>query len=129
MKNYQDIIEKYPNLFENEKNKDSKTPISLFSIECNLGWYDLINNVCHAIDQHEKNIFTKNNTDYEPVKFTQVKEKFGGLRIYYTGGDDFVEGLVYMAESFSYNICEVCGNKGKVNKGSWVATLCDNCEK
>jgi len=54
----------------------------------------------------------------------QVKEKFGGLRFYYRGGDQYIEGLVAMAESMSYATCEECGNSGKPNKGGWIRTLC-----
>lgn len=55
---------------------------------------------------------------------TQVKEKFGTLRFYYDGGDDFIHGLSTMAESMSAVTCEVCGNPGKTIGGGWVRTLC-----
>lgn len=54
----------------------------------------------------------------------QVKEKFGGLRFYYSGGDDYISGLKSMAESMSYVTCEECGNPGKPNSGGWIRTLC-----
>jgi len=83
------------------------------------------------IDQHEKNenykVTNHENYEYHPVTFDQVKEKFGGLRMYFSGGDEYVSGLVDMAESFSYQICENCGEKGKPNKGGWISTLCDKC--
>jgi hypothetical protein len=63
--------------------------------------------------------------EYFPVKFDQVKEKYGGLRVYFSGGDDYVEGLVSMAEAISYKICEICGNKGEPNKNGWISTLCE----
>lgn len=55
----------------------------------------------------------------------QVKEKFGGLRFYYDGGDEYIHGLVAMAESMSYVTCEVCGSPGRVYTDGWHATLCD----
>jgi hypothetical protein len=58
------------------------------------------------------------------VVATQVKEKFGGLRFYYTGGDDKIRGMVFMAESMSYKICEVTGNRGFLHqKMGWFKTL------
>ena len=69
----------------------------------------------------------KEPVEYYSVKFDQIKEKFGGLRVYFTGGDDYIEGLVSMAEAWSYKTCEVCGERGKPNKGGWIVTLCDNC--
>jgi hypothetical protein len=61
----------------------------------------------------------------EPVTVIQVKEKFGGLRFYYDGGDEYIQGAVSMAERMSYSICEECGNLGKSRSGGWVRTLCD----
>jgi NADH pyrophosphatase NudC (nudix superfamily) len=92
------------------------------------------------IKQHERNkednkkYLEKNDParlaslpEYFPFKFDQVKEKYGGLRLYFSGGDEYAEGLVSMAEAMSYKICEVCGNAGKPNKGGWISTLCDSC--
>jgi len=110
-KSWDTLYEKYPDLFAN------------IGIECNMGWYDIISSVCYRIKQHEKN----KKSDYYPVTFDQIKEKWGGLRIYYIGGDDYTRGVVDMAEEMSYNICERCGCPGSPNKQGWIMTLCDNC--
>ena len=133
------LYEKYPNLFSN-KDKSIQQSCLAWGIECNDGWYDLLSAVCWKIFQHEKNITDRvrirnennkendqSDLEYQPVKFDQIKEKFGGIRIYYTGGDDYVQGIVSLADEMSYKICEVCGNSGKPNKGGWITTLCDNC--
>jgi hypothetical protein len=133
------LFEKYPNLFSNR----TKTPMeSCMSWGCEVGngWYDILSSLCWMITQHERNkednkkYLEKNDPEklatlpeYFPVKFDQVKEKYGGLRVYFSGGDEYIEGLVSMAESFSYQICEECGEKGKPNKGGWISTLCENC--
>ena len=54
----------------------------------------------------------------------QVKEKFGTLRFYYQGGDDYISGLVAMAESLSGNTCETCGKPGHRTSGGWIKTAC-----
>ncbi len=62
------------------------------------------------------------------VIVSQIKEKFGTLRFYYTGGDEFVDGLEHMADSMSAVICENCGCPGKkrVSKRQrWIRVLCD----
>jgi hypothetical protein len=59
----------------------------------------------------------------------QVKEKFGGLRFYYRGGDEYISGLAAMAESMSYVTCETCGNPGSPTKGGWITTLCKDHKK
>ena len=132
----QQLYDKYPELFSN-KDKSIMESCMGWGIECGDGWYDILSSLCWMIKQQEDNIRwqteykqqkdTTYTSDYYPVKFDQIKEKFGGLRVYFTGGDSYIEGLVSMAESFSYKICEVCGERGKPNKGGWISTLCDKC--
>ena len=60
---------------------------------------------------------------------TQVKQKFGGLRFYTDVNDDFINGLISMAESISYKICEHCGASGVVRTNSrLISTLCNPCD-
>lgn len=61
----------------------------------------------------------------EQVVATQIKEKFGTLRFYYDGGDDYIRGLESMAASMTSRICEECGKPGKIREGGWLKTLCD----
>lgn len=64
------------------------------------------------------------------VSITQIKEKFGGLRFYYSGGDDTTYGMVSLAESLSYKICEKCGTTINIGQTSgWITTLCKECAK
>ena len=58
------------------------------------------------------------------VTLDQVKEKFGTLRFYYSGGDDYISGLVSMAESMSAVTCEECGKPGTQTQGGWIKTVC-----
>ena len=136
----QKLYDKYPDLFSN-KDKGIQNSCMAWGCECGNGWYEIISSVCWMIKQHEDNkrwrkeYLEKNEPErlseeqeYFPVKFDQVKEKYGGLRLYFSGGDQYVEGLVSMAEAMSYKICEVCGNKGQPNKGGWITTLCESCK-
>jgi hypothetical protein len=62
------------------------------------------------------------------VVVSQIKEKFGTLRFYYTGGDEYVDGLEHMAESMSAKICENCGCPGEsrsTKKNHYIRVLCD----
>jgi hypothetical protein len=54
----------------------------------------------------------------------QVKEKFGTLRFYYHGGDDYVRGAVAMAEAMSACTCEECGAPGRMSTGGWLSVRC-----
>ena len=131
------LYEKYPQLFVNKDKTPMQSPMS-FGIECGEGWYDILSSLCWMIKQHEENIAervkirnkfgTQNDgedLDYSPVHFDQIKEKYGGLRVYFSGGDKYIEGLVSMAEAMSYKICDVCGNKGEANKTGWISTRCE----
>jgi hypothetical protein len=63
------------------------------------------------------------------VTLDQVKEKFGTLRFYYSGGDDYISGMVSLAESLTGVTCESCGNIGEQRGGGWVHTYCTPCEE
>jgi hypothetical protein len=63
--------------------------------------------------------------DVPQVEVAQIKEKFGGLRFYYDGGDDYTDGLVQMAESWASKTCELCGKSGQYRNLPWIKTLCD----
>jgi hypothetical protein len=77
-----------------------------WGFECGDGWFDILNHAFALVSAR---------TDISPgcgeVTVVEVKEKFGGLRIYYQGGDDFVEGVFNLAESASVHICAICGNR------------------
>jgi hypothetical protein len=131
------LYAKYPQLFVNKDKTPMQSPMC-FGIECGEGWYDILSSLCWMIKQHEENIAErirignkfdtqndKKDLEYFPVKFDQIKEKYGGLRVYFSGGDEYVEGLVSMAEAMSYKICDVCGNKGEPNKEGWISTRCE----
>lgn len=109
------LYEKYPKIFM------SDSDISFWGIECDDGWYDLIDELC-AIIQNWNN----NKSEIDQITVIQIKEKFGTLRFYYDGGDNFIDGSVSFAERISSKICETCGNSGKLRHDSWMVTLCDN---
>lgn len=131
------LYEKYPQFFVNKDKTPMESPMC-FGIEVGNGWYEILSNVCWMIRQHEDNKRWRkkyleekeperlaDEPEYYTVKFDQIKEKFGGLRVYFSGGDDYVEGLVSMAEAISYYVCEICGNKGEANKGGWISVRCE----
>jgi hypothetical protein len=116
------LIDKYPEQFQVVK-----------YIGCDNGWYNLLDKGCYLI---------QNRLEYlkkigQPLSFawTQIKEKFGGLRAYNYGSDEYIKGVVDTIESLSYNVCEVSGQKGQLRTKklidgepvmAWIKTLSDN---
>lgn len=121
----QQLYEKYPTLFQN-RTKSIQESCMAWGLECGGGWYDILDTLCDRIIETEEYILEK-DSNYKRVKFDQIKEKFGVLRIYYSGGNEFIAGMISMACELSYKTCEACGNRGKQNKRGWISTLCDNC--
>jgi hypothetical protein len=86
-------------------------------IWCDDGWYDIIDSACSCISMH---------VESRPIKFkfTQVKEKFAGLRMYSEGADEFIRGVISLAETLSYRTCEVTGSPGvRCVRGGYIRTL------
>jgi hypothetical protein len=94
------------------------------------GWWPIIESLCANIQSHT-DWWNKNRETrpvVEQVVVEQIKEKYGGLRFYYQGGDDTIAGMVRMAEAWADRSCEECGTPGKSREGGWVRTLCDKHE-
>ena len=93
----------------------------------NEGWWPILTNLCANI-QHHLDWKNKKSEVIPQVTIAQIKEKFGGLRFYYNGGDDQIQGMVTMAEAWASNTCETCGKPGQQRSGGWIKTLCDEHE-
>jgi len=92
-----------------------------FGFECGDGWYKIIDYLCHCIQSY---VDSNNKTQ---VEATQVKEKYGTLSFYISGGDDIVYGMIWMAEHLSSKTCERCGDEGMIRGHTWIFTMCDDC--
>lgn len=115
------LYEKYPNQFK-----------SLKYIECGNGWYEIISRCCEVIQDYIE--YSAKQDRVIDFYWSQIKEKFSLLRMYKYGADDYINGVVNMAEVMSGCICEYSGNKGKlrnrkVKNGeivfAWMKTLSD----
>lgn len=117
------LCEKYPKMMVN-RDKSMMGTCMCWGFECGDGWFNIIDRLMHNIQSH---IDWKNrDSEVVPqVTLDQVKEKFGSLRFYYSGGDDTIRGMVSMAASMSSVTCEVCGSPGKFRGKSWFYTACD----
>lgn len=127
---------------EFERKMHEKYPL-LFSqpyggIAVGKGWWPIIETLCDQIDSYTK---WRNNTrealqkdnpynhkipkKVPQVVVQQIKEKFGGLRFYYEGGDEHIGGMVRMAESWAHRSCEDCGAPATKQTTGWIRNVCD----
>jgi hypothetical protein len=96
-----------------------------YGIACGDGWNKLIFSALEEIEYIDKD---------KTTRIFQIKEKFGGLRIYVPLNEEIhelagriIHTILNYAESQSFYTCEVCGSYGQRRKGPWVRTLCEEC--
>jgi hypothetical protein len=131
------LCEKYPKIFVN-RNAPMTETCMCWGFDHGDGWYNIIDALCENIQNHidwknsQRERLLKDNPhnievpkEVPQVVADQVKEKFGTLRFYYHGGDDYIRGLVNMAESMSGRTCDVCGKPGTTEGPGWILTLCE----
>lgn len=109
----------------------------LIDIQCSPGWFMIIGDALDDI----KNMMKPNHLAH----FSCIKEKFGGLRMYYgithknfvgetdEHSPDLPDGLcsivyerIKLAEKFARQTCEICGSPGELHGNTSVQTLCDH---
>lgn len=78
------------------------------------GWAPLVNRV-----------FDKLETIKGSIKIVQVKEKWGGLRIYTDYSNKELDKVIYDVEKESLTICEECGEPGQLRGKNWYYTACE----
>lgn len=135
--NHSDMMEKMDNFV---KMLQARFPLmyeNTFDVWIQPGWQPIVSTLSIAIQQHidltNQQIKCMEDRGQTPtiqrvtqVTVAQVKEKFGTLRFYYDGGDDYIDGLVEMAEHWAGNTCEECGKPGHLRYDlPWHKTLCE----
>ncbi|TCB60133.1 hypothetical protein E0J20_09060 [Rhizobium leguminosarum bv. viciae] len=110
-----DIIrQKYPRLLPER-----------FGFECGEGWRQIIEDFFATVDRLLP----------ADAKFNlrQLKEKLGGMRIYYRleGVPGEIEGKISdaynRASARSYRVCEICGKRGRFSKrGGLLTVVCED---
>ena len=84
------------------------------------GWHGLIDEAYDLLEPHE-------------IQVTQVKEKFGQLRIY-TGimtaeVADVLDEKIWAIEERSMSVCESCGQPSTLqSRVGWLKSICNTCK-
>lgn len=132
-----EVMEKYPDIFR-EMDMSPQESCMYWGLAIGEGWIAEIEPILAIIDRLSKK---------SGVKFvaSQVKEKFGGLRIYFSlefpeemEGDDIrckfftshFHNLVAVASVLCAYTCEECGDPGSTegSKG-YIQCLCTKCRE
>jgi len=92
-----------------------------FGFECGDGWLPILEWLFAGFQELADRDGTVNR-----FRVTQVKQKYGTLRVYHNGGEEY-EALVEKAEALSAVTCEVCGQQGTMRDDLWVTVRCDSC--
>jgi hypothetical protein len=88
------------------------------------GWGLLFDHLCSTLEH----LLAPDHIDAFTV--TQVKEKFGGLRFYFSGPcTPAAADAIEVAEALSERTCMTCGAPGWLRQGGYVVTLCDHCDE
>ena len=105
----------YPEMLRGLTRKPHQSCLS-FGFECGQGWHPLLLSLFASL--------------HPSTTIHQIKEKFGGLRVYATTTDEG-QDLIDQAEQRSYSTCELCGSIENVStKGpGWLRTLCEECRQ
>lgn len=130
--NTKKLYKAFPHLYRLHKESSTVSPMH-WGFCCGDGWFGLIFDLSKQI----QDILDKIGGRYkEEFAVAQVKQKFGGLRFYIEGTPiddkrhDEITGLIQLAERRSFEICEECGENGKLRTiRHYVQTLCDKHDK
>ena len=86
------------------------------------GWHRLFYMLCKELRPHIEKAGL-----LDKFYFTQVKEKYGTMRVYTSCLPNSVDHMIDLYETFSKYICQNCGEFAKYQTQGWIAHLCDNC--
>ena len=117
------LVARHPALFNLTEHGRTSTP---GWPTCGDGWRDLVET---AVGRIAAAVSAAPGS----IKISQIKEKFGSLRLYTWPGEGItdamgqaVEEAIYLAEARSACTCEKCGEPGRLYKrAGWYATACD----
>ena len=92
--------------------------------DVNDGWLPIVDTALSLIK------WDIEHNNMPEVELHQIKEKYGALEIYFSGGNEKTEGIMAMASSMSMHTCDTCGTNQNIGTtGPWIKTICENCAK
>lgn len=131
----EDLCIKYPVVFRSFERPeyDANYPISHWGIEFSqVGWAVILDEFCSWLDTQATEYKRHGFPEAQVPIITQVKEKFGALRISVSNVPDniWVEARDRQSEATQTSTitCMKCGQPGSLRKTAWAHVACDSCE-
>ena len=93
------LYQRYPDLFS-ERTLPPDLSSMCWGLRCGDGWFDLIDALCKTMQSEI------DNSGAPRVRFVQIKEKLGTLRVHIQGGNERIRGMIDMACAVSLLISE-----------------------
>jgi hypothetical protein len=118
-------------LIYRKKDNGAETIVLSRGIECCDGWFELIHQMSLNIEAIAQRLQTERVSKSKLPHISQVKEKFGDLRIYLNDSAAGVDEIIEGARRKAAQTCELCGDTGKkqMTSSEWLMVLCDRCVK
>lgn len=117
-----ELIHMYPELF-GKPPFDPKTSLMYFGLEVGDGWLPILEELFEKLSEK---VLTHELHDF---RISQVKEKFGGLRVYTRNGNEATASLIREAVEKASHTCDVCAKPGELKQIELLwATRCQRHE-
>jgi hypothetical protein len=115
-----EVMAKYPKIFPDG-----------FYIEHGDGWAGILDAVFGSMDMWVSIKDGVKTSTLDFVRVAQIKEKFGGLRLYVDIAEGAtpqqvgeIHGAIHVGEYLASKTCERCGAPGRLHGDGWIQTLC-----
>ena len=106
------LFQSFPSLFPEDRS-DPRRTLMCFGFEVGDGWFELL-----------KECFSRLAALGDECEITQVKEKWGTLRIH-ADTSRAADKIITEYEERSRLICEECGQPGTLRTDGWYRTTCE----
>jgi hypothetical protein len=117
----QTLVDRWPTWFDIQG--DYRRTAMMWGFAHEDGWFDILWRLFEDLEPLVVAFEQESGFQFEVL---QVKEKFGGLRVYVNcRRNEAIRQRIGIASEESLHTCEVCGQPGELRENGWIKTLCE----